>query len=220
MSLTSYDYGALIVSGSLLIIYNVVFFSSLSSRPPKQLALNLKNAEHWIDKHASRDDATTCVLAIQTLRNTIMVAVFVGGYTLTIAYNISDALDVEDATHRFRVRSLILAVLLFSSFLCWASVIRHASHLGYMIGTMGYDDPNHMTAALVQPAKADDSATSTLVTEEAPPERVVYRKDSVNDNLSPEQRILQEKMEMYISDKKFMIRKSKVVLRHLLVAFR
>ena len=36
------------------------------------------------------------------------------------------------------VRSIILAVLLFSSFLCWADTIRYANHLGYSIGALDF----------------------------------------------------------------------------------
>lgn len=36
------------------------------------------------------------------------------------------------------VRSIILAILLFSSFLCWADTIRYANHLGYSIGALDF----------------------------------------------------------------------------------
>ena len=39
---------------------------------------------------------------------------------------------------RDEVRSTILAILLFSSFLCWADTIRYANHLGYSIGALDF----------------------------------------------------------------------------------
>ncbi|RYG94789.1 DUF599 family protein, partial [archaeon] len=35
--------------------------------------------------------------------------------------------------------AIIISTLLFSSFLCWASVIRYANHIGFLIGTLSYE---------------------------------------------------------------------------------
>ena len=102
-------------------------------------AVNMVNAEMWIKKHREASDPTTTVLAVQTLRNTLMAAIFIGGNSIVIAYDLAN--DYPDLmSQRLKVRSLIIMGLMFSSFLCWANVIRLASVLGYMIGTMQYSE--------------------------------------------------------------------------------
>lgn len=231
MSLTRFDYGALAASILLLLVYNVIFFSSLNSRPPKQLALNLKNAEHWVEKHANLSDPSNCVLSIQTFRNTLMVAVFVGGYSLTFAYNVANDYD-DSMSQRQKVRTIILAVLLFCSFLCWASVCRHASHLGYMFGTMSYIDKTQIqipTGQEVDKAIADNQAEdlvesiSAKLARDASITGITSATDDIasrDATVTPEQRKKREKMELYIADRKFMKRKAKFMLRQMMVFFR
>lgn len=43
-------------------------------------------------------------------------------------------LNTPAYTLKDQVRSIILAILLFASFLCWANTIRYANHLSYCIG--------------------------------------------------------------------------------------
>lgn len=138
--LSNFDIIAIALSGSLMFIYNVFFFVSIPVHKPTQLALNLVNSKHWIEKHKEKDDPQSTTLAVQTMRNTIMVAVFIGGYSLNFAYSIVGNYDAYNNSERNNVRAIILTVLLFASFLCWACVIRLASHLGYMVGTLGYVD--------------------------------------------------------------------------------
>jgi uncharacterized membrane protein len=69
----------------------------------------------------------------------MMAAVFIGGNAIIIAYGLAnDYHNVE--TYRLQLRSLIIMVLMFSSFLCWANVVRLLSVLGYMIGTIQYSE--------------------------------------------------------------------------------
>lgn len=140
--LSDVDIGAIAVSGGVMLIYNLGFFASTAamSHSPMQLALNLANAELWIEKHKEKDDPQSVTLAIQTLRSTILVAVFIGGNALSFAYSIVNEYDADTQSMRKNVRAVILTILLFASFLCWACVIRNASHLGYMVGTLGYTD--------------------------------------------------------------------------------
>jgi hypothetical protein len=55
-----------------------------------------------------------------------------GGYTLQLAMSITSSSSGSE------FRSIIIAALAFSSFLAWATVIRIASSLGYLIGTLDY----------------------------------------------------------------------------------
>lgn len=57
----------------------------------KPYTLNVINSEIWVQKHREKGDTPTQLLAIQTLRNTMTAAVFMGGNALYIAYNLSDS---------------------------------------------------------------------------------------------------------------------------------
>jgi uncharacterized membrane protein len=84
-------------------------------------------------------ESPNVLLAIQTLRNTMMAAVFIGGNAIVIAYGLAnDYHNLEE--YRLQLRSLIIMVLMFCSFLCWANVVRLSSVLGYMIGTIQYSE--------------------------------------------------------------------------------
>jgi len=126
-------------------------------------AVNMVNAEMWIKKHKEAGDPTTTVLAVQTLRNTLMAAIFIGGNSIVIAYDLAN--DYPDlVSERLKVRSLIIMGLMFSSFLCWANVIRLASVLGYMIGTMQYSEKLRAEAlALERRSPVSDSDEISVV---------------------------------------------------------
>lgn len=53
---------------------------------------------HWAKKHQTKEDPASATLAVQTIRNTILVAVFVGGNAVNIA--ISYANNYKDITDR------------------------------------------------------------------------------------------------------------------------
>ena len=137
----NFNIGSIVVSLSLFTLYHVVIYSSVYMRSKSiKLYKNLINSRDWIKKHKAKEDAPNVTLAIQTLRNTIFVAVFLGGSAFTAAYN---TLNNFNRAHDIngQCRGIILSILLICSFLAFASVIRAASHLGYQIGTMY----NHQT---------------------------------------------------------------------------
>lgn len=103
----------------------------------KPYTLNVINSEIWVQKHREKGDTPTQLLAIQTLRNTMTAAVFVGGNALYIAYDLSDSY-VELTSDREKLRSVIITLCMFCSFLCWANVTRLTSVVGYLVGTMHY----------------------------------------------------------------------------------
>jgi hypothetical protein len=109
-------------------------------------AMNRVNADIWLLKHKEKAaESPQVLLAVQTLRTTVMAAVFVGGNAINIAYNLSnDYNDLKD--ERLKARSLIITALMFSSFLCWANVIRLASMVGYYIGTLQYAEKLRLEA--------------------------------------------------------------------------
>jgi Protein of unknown function, DUF599 len=73
--------------------------------------------------------------AVQTLRNTILVSIFVGGSAFQYGFLF---LNTPTTSAREQARALILSTLLFSSFLCWAGTIRYANHLAFSIGALDF----------------------------------------------------------------------------------
>lgn len=146
--LTNYDIGAITASLALFVGYHINLYlmkpQCFGGKIP--FAINMKNADIWIQKHREMSDSPTAVLAIQTLRNTTMAAVFIGGNALNFALDLgNDYTDLKD--RQLQVRSLIIMALMFSSFFCWANVIRCCSTLGYLIGTMQYSEKLRREAA-------------------------------------------------------------------------
>jgi hypothetical protein len=143
----SFDLIALSIVLCVLAGYNIVIVANASkgrflsggstSRSSVRLSINLRNAEQWIGKHKEKSDPASVTLAVQTLRNTILVAIFVGGYSFQYALSNTHASLGE--TNEKRMCSIITSSVLFASFLCWVSVIRLAAQLGYIIGTLAYE---------------------------------------------------------------------------------
>eukprot|EP00981_Chlorochromonas_danica_P007547 scaffold1769_cov164-Ochromonas_danica.AAC.20 len=153
------DIGAIAVSLGLFLVYHLflylgVYFSYLHNA---QLSMNLKSIVSWVTKHIEKGDAPTVTLAIQTFRNTILVATFIGGNAFTNAFDLTSDYKNIDSDEFLKVRSIVMSTLLFCSFLCWACTIRYVSHLGYNLGSLSYEQ-----AALS--AKASSSReVSTMV---------------------------------------------------------
>lgn len=131
-----FDLIALIVTIVALSLYHCILYSSVCfvGDSWSQLSTNIKNSHYWMMKHSEQSDTPTTTLAVQTFRNTIVVSVFVAGISLQRASSvISDYNTLESDVER--IRAIIISILLFSSFLSWACVIRLASHMGFMVGT-------------------------------------------------------------------------------------
>lgn len=134
MSLSNFEIISLSISIGLLVTYNVIIYASIPwqkkhihSNHPIQLAINLNNSVNWLNNHKSYTDPASNTLAIQTLRNIILVAVFIGG----ISFNLSISLLTNSTNND--VSTSIISICLFISFLCWVMVIRMSSQLGFMI---------------------------------------------------------------------------------------
>ena len=144
----TFHLGSLIGSLSALLIYHVYTYGSVFcfSAWQIQLSKEISNALVWMAKHQEVADAPTVTLAIQTLRNTILVAIFVGGASFQYGFTYLNNYYMEESM-QVKIRSLILATLLMISFLCWATVIRCASHLGYFVGALKFREKEpHITA--------------------------------------------------------------------------
>ena len=139
----AFDAAALGTSLFLLLLYLVIYESSArrehvdnsANRVQTQAGRNKRNMLIWAEKHNKLPDAPNVTLAIQSLRNTILVGIFIGGASLQYAVNACEVLRA-DVTPSVICRQLIIAALLFISFLNWTQVIRFANHAGYFIGTL------------------------------------------------------------------------------------
>jgi Protein of unknown function, DUF599 len=115
----------------IFLYYEIIFLNSRSFR----LARNVSNAAMWFEKHKVMKDAASVTCAIQTLRNTILVSIFVGGYAFQYGNQSINAINASYSDNDM-ARAIILSILFYSSFLSWANTIRMASHLGYSIGVL------------------------------------------------------------------------------------
>lgn len=137
--LTDYDIVALVLSILMFAVYHLHLYiikpHIFGGKVP--YAISMANSEIWLRKHRENRDSATGVLAIITLRGSMTAAVFIGGYALTIAYKLSNAYPTLN-NDRGKVRSIIVTFLMFGSFLCWANVVRLASVIGFLVGTLTY----------------------------------------------------------------------------------
>lgn len=120
---------ALCIAAGLLLVYNGLAYALRQTG----LRLALRANPAWAQRHLDEAGAAETTLAIQTLRNTVLVATFVG--TLVFGQAVLALNTVAPATvPQEKARVVIQAALQVSSFLCFASVIRTAQHIGYMFG--------------------------------------------------------------------------------------
>jgi len=142
--LATYDAVAVTSALMLFVVYHADFYyvkpRLLGGQAP--FAANLANIKIWLLNHqekANDSQEKSNLLAIQTVRNTMKTGVFIGGKALYITYLVSNGYS-EMRSQRLKVRSLIISVLMFCSFLCWANVIRLGSSVGYYLGVLKYAD--------------------------------------------------------------------------------
>lgn len=223
--LSLFDIIALATCIFALFAYHFFFYHTTVQVDGKlQLSFNMRNVAHWLHKHKEKSDPQTTTLAIQTLRNTIMVGIFVGGNALNFAYNVTASYD-PDYSKRMQARSIILAILLFASFLCWANVIRHASHLGYLIGTLDFEDKmdlevldhlsGHNSSVTSGRTHVELSQVEPTVTDKEGKEATADLEAAVDVSNRTRRRV-----ELYEFDRKVVIKKSEHLLQRMLLYFR
>ena len=104
----------------------------------------------WLKKHSERTDSPNTTVAVQTVRNSIYVAMFIGGSTFVAASTLLNSFPhVHDPYQKIRI--VVLSLILFLSFLSWASVLRCISHLGYMTGVLMYHEPQEQEEDVEMP---------------------------------------------------------------------
>ncbi|MGZ5144967.1 MAG: DUF599 domain-containing protein, partial [Burkholderiales bacterium] len=145
------DVAALVISISLSVAYYVFLRWRLRSDPHHTMhAVNRIARDHWV--HAIMTTPGQELLAVQTLRNSVMTASFMASTaillivgTLTFAGSqehagtIWHALNVSGATDD-TVVALKLVLLLadfFIAFFCFSMAMRFFNHVGYLITAPG-----------------------------------------------------------------------------------
>jgi hypothetical protein len=179
----------------LCISYSLtIFFPSANFKT--HLARSTYTSILWVQKHKEKSDSSSVTLAIQTFRNTILIAVFVGGSSLSSALANLESYSF-DAPLLQRIRTLIITSLLFLSFLSWANVIRFSSHLGYLTGVLG-------------PEFSKKNAVPKNV-ESAQPSEVLL---SVNESLDGSPEILAD------DDRDYLVEMEETMMTYLQLSFR
>ena len=138
-----FDIGAVSICMGILLVYHFhLFYSVFGLRVQgPQMAVNFKNAKKWVLKHKEKSDPASVTLAVQTLRNSILVSTFIGGGVFVNGIDIANSYPNDIVSARMKARAIILSSCMIASFLCWVNVIRFSSHLGYLLGTVSYKIP-------------------------------------------------------------------------------
>lgn len=172
-------YGAIAGSLFLMVMYHILMYSAvLTGRGQStQLSLNIRNSLRWVLKHREKSDAASVTLAIQTFRNTILVAVFVGGNAFSQAFNFADGYQSSVGNPIEQARYIVLAALLFGSFLSWACVIRFVAHLGYIFGTLSHNIPPPASPVVATPTavvdgKGEEAGTAESTAPQKPAKQI------------------------------------------------
>jgi Protein of unknown function, DUF599 len=131
-SATAFEIASLATSAFLLLGYNLLALLSRGTN----LVIMLRADALWTLRHGSiaHGGAQDVVAAVQTLRNSVLVAVFIG----TVSFNtMTGALAGLRRTDKRTIEyadGLVVALLSAGSFLCFAVCIRCAAHSGYVVG--------------------------------------------------------------------------------------
>jgi hypothetical protein len=137
-SSSAFNIGAIVIVGTLNIVYNaVILFQSrgCGGNHNSLHAVVVNGGMAFIQKHLEKDDPASAVLAVQSLRNTVLVSIFIGGIAFQSFQTAAAASAAVSNDSVASARTLVLSVFLLSSFLNFALVIRAASHLAYIMGS-------------------------------------------------------------------------------------
>lgn len=119
-----FDVASVICCGGILLCYHLYTYAQvfLFDNHVIQLKKTFDVAPAWIDKHLEKEDPASVTLAVQTLRNTILISIFLGGNSFSYAFSILSQIKNETRTIDSAVSAIISSVL-FLSFLNWAGKI-------------------------------------------------------------------------------------------------
>lgn len=125
-----FEYSAIAVSATVLLVYNCVALTS----PRTNLRAMLDVDNIWGRKHVVLGAAAEVTLAIQTLRNSVLVSIFIGTVAFNTMTSTLSSLAVNVAGSPLWLMQLLVAILAAGAFLSFAVCIRCAAHAGYLVG--------------------------------------------------------------------------------------
>jgi len=145
----SYDIMAFLVSCLLILAYYLYLGIRTRRLPDSSVhALNARIRERWVDMVMSKDNMG--VLAVQTLRNSVMAANFMATTAILLiigTLNLSEkigqwALDWHPMAYTvsgelWQVKLGLLLLDFSIAFYCFSMAIRFYNHVGYMINLPG-----------------------------------------------------------------------------------
>jgi hypothetical protein len=150
MQLSNEEIATIAITLAIFIIYHIIYYLNILRTQNNRLNPNVQNAYYWVSKHFTKADAPSTVLALHVVRNTILISIFIGGNSFTIAYNYLNAFPGTQVDSVMGVRNIIISTFLFCSFLNFASVIRSSSHLGYLLGSSSDDITDELVGETYQ----------------------------------------------------------------------
>jgi hypothetical protein len=156
----SFDVAALVLSSFLLVTYHIIYLFEVYFEHNEVfgMSINSRITDLWVDKYFDQRNPEAMMEVIHCLRNTVLIAIFLGGYSLESSYSmmapqtlgfiptggVARRTSEEQAEDEWvagfgDISRMVLIVCLFSSFICWLQVLRNCIHLGYVID--GWDGP-------------------------------------------------------------------------------
>lgn len=142
------DIIAIVISVALFILYNMFVWHKLRANPLYTVqGVSEEARERWV---VSVLEEKNGILAVQTLRNSTMVATFMASTSVLLAMGVlsltGQAENIGHAWHALNIfgstaqaildlKVLIMLLDLFIAFFCFSSSIRLYNHVGFMIGT-------------------------------------------------------------------------------------
>ncbi len=132
-----FDLLSIFLTLSLFLVYHVYFWVHILDRKDDTkkhlvVGINLQNAKLWVTKHHSQaDNNSSILLAVHTLRNTILVGIFVGGSSFAFLLQTFGSATLLEREGTNLMRSVILGSFFSLSFLCWTTVIRCAGNRSF-----------------------------------------------------------------------------------------
>lgn len=155
----AFEYASIGVCCGVLCAYHTAVLCSRHSNLSAMIAAD----GVWAKKHSMLSGAAEVTLAVQTLRNSVLVAIFIG----TVAFN-TMVLQLQAISELRQwspawVSQLITAALLACAFLSFAVCIRCASHSGYLFGGASFleSEQGHELFPANQPAPATGNGATS-----------------------------------------------------------
>lgn len=160
------DILAFLISSLLLLLYYLYLIRRIRRAPESSVhVLNVRVRERWVEM--VMNTANMEILAVQTLRNSVMAANFMASTSILLiigALNLSEKIGQWALSwHPFgqayvfspgiwQIKLGLLLLDFFTAFFCFSMAIRFYNHTGYMINLKSGESLYHQTCAYLNRA--------------------------------------------------------------------